>query len=284
MSKTAEYMALFRALESSRPRQRLFSDPFALSLLSPRLGWMVRVAELTRSTSFLEQLIEWRYPGALSSGIARTRRIDELVLSAVAAGASQLVTLGAGFDMRSRRLPGLGGVALFELDRSEVLEQKRRRLGEWDLPNLQPRRVAADLARERLSRVLLSSGFEPARTSCFVWEGVTNYLTESGVDATLREIALLASPGCRLIFTYVDRLALDPGGRFTKLLQASGESWTFGLEPSNVATYLGERGFSLRSDEAAPEYRARYPERFPRKRRGYEFYHLVLAERGGCPR
>lgn len=277
-------MALFRAVESSRPSPRLFWDPWAVSLLSRRLGWLVRAAELTRGASVLERLIEWRYPGALSSGIARTRRIDELVLSAVAAGATQLALVGAGFDMRSRRLPGLSGVSTFEVDRREVLDQKRQRLGEWDLPSPTRQLVAADLGRERLSQALLSSGFDAERPSCFVWEGVTNYLTERGVDTTLREIALLCRPGCRLIFTYVESAALDPGGRFTQLLAQSGESWTFGLEPAQLQAYLGERGFSLLSDEAAPQYRARYPQRFPRTRRGYEFYHLVLAERSRCPR
>jgi methyltransferase (TIGR00027 family) len=279
MSCTAEYMALFRAVESSRPGARLFTDPWALSLLSERLGWIVRAAELTGGTSWLERMIDWRYPGALSSGIARTRRIDELVLSAVEAGATQLVLLGAGFDMRARRLPALAGLAVFELDRREVLDQKRLRLGERDLPNENRRLVAADLGRERLSQVLVGRGFDRERESCFVWEGVTNYLSADGVDATLREIACLLRPGGRLVFTYVDRRALDPGPRMRRLLEKSGETWTFGLDPGEVEGYLEERGFSLVSDEAAPEYRARYPERFPKPRRGYEFYHLVFAER-----
>lgn len=279
MSRTAEYMALFRAVESSRPSPRLFTDPWALSLLSERLGWMVRAAALTRGTSWLERMIEWRYPGALSSGIARTRRIDELVLSAVETGVTQVVLLGAGFDMRARRLPALAGLAVFELDRREVLDQKLSRLGELDLPNANRRLVAADLGRERLSQVLTERGFDRSLASCFVWEGVTNYLSADGVDTTLREIALLSRPGGRLVFTYVDRRALRPDPRMSRLLARSGESWTFGFDPAEVAGYLGERGFSLVSDEAAPQYRARYPARFPRTRRGYEFYHLVSAER-----
>ena len=42
---TAEYMALFRALESSRPPGlRLFYDAFAARFLSGRRKWLLRVA------------------------------------------------------------------------------------------------------------------------------------------------------------------------------------------------------------------------------------------------
>ena len=77
-SATAEFMALFRAQESALPqRRRLFSDPFAVSFLSPRL----RAASVMFRIPFVRLLLaRWmdaRWPGARTSAIARTRLIDD---------------------------------------------------------------------------------------------------------------------------------------------------------------------------------------------------------------
>jgi O-methyltransferase involved in polyketide biosynthesis len=47
-SRTAEYMALFRALEAVRlPGRRVFEDPFAAAFLSPRLRLVVSLSRVS---------------------------------------------------------------------------------------------------------------------------------------------------------------------------------------------------------------------------------------------
>jgi O-methyltransferase involved in polyketide biosynthesis len=48
------------------------------------------------------------------------------------------------------------------------------------------------------------AGYRESARTLFLWEGVTNYLDEAAVDATLRWCAR-ASPGSLLLFTYVHR-------------------------------------------------------------------------------
>jgi O-methyltransferase involved in polyketide biosynthesis len=96
-STTAEYMALFRALESARPAgKRLFDDPFAQAFLRP---WLRRVVTATRwplVNATIARLIDARWPGARTSAIARTCFIDGEVRAALARGIEQVVILGAG--------------------------------------------------------------------------------------------------------------------------------------------------------------------------------------------
>ena len=54
-------------------------------------------------------------PGPRASAVARTRLIDDLVTDA-RSSIGQLVILGAGFDARAYRLPGLEQVTVFEVD------------------------------------------------------------------------------------------------------------------------------------------------------------------------
>ena len=76
-SLTAEYMALFRALESSRPeRSRLFRDPLAAIFLHQWRKWLYGIAQLYMGRRLVEQLLDRSAPGARAAGIACTKWID----------------------------------------------------------------------------------------------------------------------------------------------------------------------------------------------------------------
>jgi methyltransferase (TIGR00027 family) len=283
-SATAEFMALFRAQESGRPeRERLFSDPLAASLLGPQLRavcFLLRVPLLGR---LLVRFIDARWPGARTSGIARTRLIDDWVSDAVAAGAQQALFLGAGLDSRAWRLAAVSDLPIFEVDHPATSAEKRRRLQKIGASTSRVAFVAVDFDREQLSDALLKAGFRFEKRTIAVWEGVTNYLTAQAVDATLRWIGALGRES-RLIFTYVHADVLGGSGRFkdaSRPLLAvanAGEPWTFGLKPEALPFYLQECGLRLIEDLGANDYRARTMGSLGASLRGYEFYHVALAE------
>src|SRR5215472_307997 len=129
ISSTARYMALFRAVETARRSDRLFEDRFAIRFLSFAWRAMLNIARTFEATHLIERAIDKRGTGAWSSGVARTRLIDDWIGEAAAAGARQVVLLGAGFDCRAIRQPCLAKIPTFELDRLQLLEEKRKRLG-----------------------------------------------------------------------------------------------------------------------------------------------------------
>ena len=103
-------MALFRAQESALPeRKRLFNDPFAVSFLGPMLRAVSRLFRVPLLRSLLARFIDARWPRARTSGIARTRLIDDWASDEVAGGAQQVLILGAGFDSRAWRLLAFRG-------------------------------------------------------------------------------------------------------------------------------------------------------------------------------
>lgn len=186
-SRTAEYMALFRALESARsPEKRLFVDPFARAFVGRWLNAVVTLAHAPGGVHLVHRFIDHRWPGARSSAVARTRFIDDRVCAAVANGIEQLVLLGAGFDSRAYRLPGIDRVAVFEVDHPSTLDKKRRVIGATlgAVPS-HVRFVATDFNQGTLRGAMAAAGYGELRRTLFVWEGVTNYITESAVDETL---------------------------------------------------------------------------------------------------
>lgn len=283
-SRTAEYMALYRALESARPpSRRLFTDPFAIHFLRP---WLRRAAVLSKVPYLADAVAwyaDWRVPGARTSAIARTCMIDDVVSQALRDGFRQVVILGAGFDCRFYRLPGISSVAAFEVDHPATIATKISRLRSLleKLP-VNVRFVEIDFDRQNLAETLQQAGFDSGQRAVFVWEGVTNYLTANAVDALLRNVANCAG-GSRIVFTYVHRHALDGSGKFPDAARIMsnvsklGEPWTFGLIPEQLPAYLLERGLQLTRDEGARQYRSAYLGKNPEFMNGYDFYHVALA-------
>ncbi len=117
-----------------------------------------------------------------------------------------------------------------------------------------------------------------------VWEGVTNYLTGEAVDPTLRHLADLAAAGSRIVFTYVDRAALDGTGAFRgveewhAVLRRHGEPWTFGFDPAELPWYLSAQGMTLTLDMSAREAAARYLDPLGRHEPAAAFYRIAQAE------
>lgn len=283
-SRTAEYMALFRTLEDARPpKTRLFTDPFARAFLSPRLRSLVTLSAVPGFLDLICRIIDRRWPGARTSAVARTRFIDDRLGTAIAEGIEQLVLLGAGFDSRPYRLASCTRLAIFEVDHPTTQARKRQVVSNVIGESASRIRfVPTDFDRDSIETTLPAAGYDQTRPTVFLWEGVTNYLTHSAVDHTLRWCAR-AVPPSQIAFTYVDQAVLDDPAAFHgtarlfRTLAASGERWTFGLDPSRVAGYLRERGYRLDEDLGAAEYRARYFGPSSPAMRGYEFYRVASA-------
>ncbi len=286
-SRTAEYNALFRALESSCPEnERLFDDALAQAFLAWPLALAVRLAAASVIRELITRFIDQRWPGARSSVVARTRLINDVIARSLEGHMEQFVVLGARFDTRPYRLPGLRGIAVFEVDHPDTQVAKRRAL-ERALSALPQhvRFVATDFHQRDLEAGMAAAGYRESARTFFLWEGVTGYLTEAAVDATLRWCAR-AAPGSLVLFTYLHRDILTRPDAFvgTRQLFASlakfGERLTFGIDPSELSEFLATRGLSLEMDIGAAEYRERYFHAAAHKMRGHDFYRVALARCG----
>jgi methyltransferase (TIGR00027 family) len=268
-SRTAQHNALFRALEERLP-QPLFQDPWARRFLRGRY----RVAAALPAR-WVARAIDWRWPGPRAAVAVRTRYIDDAVQALLVEGLDQLVILGAGLDARAQRMTGLAGIALFEVDHPATQELKRRLLGPKARQAIY---VPVDFTRDSLEPALTSAGLRPGQRTLFIWEGVTNYLDAASVDATLR---FIAHWGSHVLFTYIDRAILERAEGFEgaaesiRLVDKLGEPFTFGLDPSRIATYLDERGVELVEDlplsSAARLYYAAHGPRVS------TYYHVVAG-------
>lgn len=281
-SRTAQYMALFRALETTRPeKNQLFKDPYAISFLNSKHQLVTKLSGFSPVRTIIENIIHTKIPGAYSSGLARTRYIDDLLEQSVRNGIQQVIILGAGFDTRALRLPFLSAIPVIEIDhpntarlKLEVLQKKLTAL---------PRNVQyiqTDFNTESLETLAIKHSINFTLPTCIIWEGVSNYLDAQAIYNTVAFAARFIASST-IIFTYVNKQVLDNPGAFygaTKLLNdlvAIQEKWTFGFHPGELAQYLQPFGLQLQEDKGASEYRNQY---LPaRTEKGYEFYRVAIA-------
>ena len=282
ISKTAEYVAFYRALETLEPRREpLFRDPYASLFVNRGLALELRLARIRPLYEPVTRAVDRRAPGARLAAAARTRFIDDLTEQAAARGLAQLVLVGAGFDCRAHRLSGLRSLPVFEVDREAELSVKRARLDGTRLPvRADVRYAAAELGTDDLERPLARAGFDAARSALIVLEGVLNYLSEANAERLLAW-AGHAAKGSTVVFSYLDRRVLD--GTFagaedvTRAMRDAREPWRSGFAPDDLARVLRALGLVTMEDLGSDAYRARYLGPEPGASR-FSFYRLAVAE------
>lgn len=267
VSRTAMAVTLWRARESSRPAaSRLFEDDLAPGFLDRRFRWALRLSRLPVIGGIVPwSLIDGHWTGSRGTVAVRTRYIDDALTSALRTGVEQVVILGAGFDSRAYRIPGIGRIRVFEVDHPLTQAEKKRavarRLGALP-PHVEF--VPIDFSTETLDGAMRAAGFRTATRTFFICEGVTHYLSGRDVDTLFRYVARSAAAGSEMVFTYIHRAILDgtatlAGANQTlTTVRRSGEPYTFGFDPAGLPEYLAARDLALIEDLGADEYRARY--------------------------
>ena len=276
-SATALEAAAYRVLGSRHPDPAIRNaDVLAEKLLGPAERAILKE---TGSTVVLEALAmdterAWTALGPRSvfaRGVhVRTRHIDEVLTESLRGGATQIVILGAGLDSRAYRLgDALRGVRVFELDLPQTQNYKKARVR--DVFGSLPAHVTyapIDFATQDLAAVLKGAGYDPSKRTLFIWEGVTMYVPEAGIDATLRAVAANAARGSRIVFDYFTERALRDRqsalAPVARNVAAVGEPFVFGMPGDNAGAFLSARGLSVVSDFGSAELGQKYlPKTFP---------------------
>ncbi|MGH3845818.1 MAG: SAM-dependent methyltransferase [Pseudonocardiaceae bacterium] len=134
----------------------------------------------------------------------RTRFFDQALLEAAAGRCAQVVLLACGMDTRAFRLAWPTGTHVFELDFGEVLAFRDAALTAHAVtPRCQRTGVAADL-RHDWPAVLIGAGFDPARPTAWLLEGLLYALPAEGADGVLTTVSGVSAPGSVLALDHIE--------------------------------------------------------------------------------
>jgi methyltransferase (TIGR00027 family) len=237
---TAVRTALWRALhvEADSP-PHVFEDEVGLKLAAPEEGWRDRpdMSPFTRPFR--------------ASILARARFVEDLVAEQADRGVGQYVILGAGLDTFAQRRPELASrLLVFEIDQPGPQAWKRQRLVDLGL-GIPPflRLVPVDFeAGDAWWQRLADSGFDSGRPAVVASTGVSMYLTQEAIAATLRHAAALA-PGSTLVMSFMLPIEMvDPEvragvERAAEGARASGTPFISFFTPAEMLALARDAGF-----------------------------------------
>jgi methyltransferase (TIGR00027 family) len=208
---TALNIAAARAIETSH-RDGLIDDPLAehfVRAAAAHVPLPTRIEEVADGDRDPVWGRAGRYFGL------RTRVFDDYVRAAADAGIRQFVLLAAGLDSRAFRLGLPGDGDLYEIDRGPVLAFKQQVLDAVGAePTVRRHTIAADLAGP-WPEPLRAAGFDPARPTAWLAEGLLPYLPAEVETRLLETVVELSAPGSRIALELVlahttDEVRQDP--------------------------------------------------------------------------
>jgi methyltransferase (TIGR00027 family) len=243
-SRTAEFVALNRALATLAPTVPGFSDPIAFHFLPAK--WQKRVEKMRASLANGERkspYLFWQRPMGVFNQF-RTVILDRAI--AAAHPPQQLVILGAGLDARAWRLDCLKNTVVFEVDHPASQALKKIRAGSIAFKAKDVRYVPMDFQRDQLAPLMRNAGFDPSKPTFWLWEGVTMYLGPEEVSSNLSAFAALSAPGSRIALSYLrNRTGRAPRNLILALL---GEPLRSAFAPAAMTDLAKSHGWRVISD------------------------------------
>jgi len=283
-AKTGMGPTMAVAVEQHFPKgKRILEDDLACSILPFSMRAFVYLMRPAFARDWMVRGSERSAPGIWGGVLCRKRYIDEKLIESLAQ-IEEVVNLGAGLDTRAYRIPDLANMPVWEVDQPENIETKQARLRKlFEEVPAHVRLVPIDFDNEELDAVLASHSYSSDRRTFFIWEAVTQYLTETGIKQTFDFFAR-AAPGSRLAFTYIRKDFID--GQVTygqeKLLNQyviKDRIWLFGLRPEEVTSLLGIYGWRVIEHLGYEELAERYVAPVSRELATTPIERMVYAEK-----
>ena len=281
-TKTGAIPTALIAIEQYFPKkERIVEDYLAYQILPTGRAflWLMR-PKLLRA--WMVRAIEKYFPGLWSGIMCRKRYIDEKLIDSLNQ-IDVVVNLGTGFDTRTYRLPALSGIPVWELDQLKNIEHKQTRLFKifGKIPS-HVKLVAIDFDHEDLDSVMETYGYSTDIRTFFIWEAVTQFLTEKGIKTTFDFLAKAAS-GSRLAFTYILKDFLDGRAMYSweKGYEKYVENkiWIFGMEPDAWPDFLKKYGWRIIEDTGYEEMSEKYVKPTGRILASTSIERMVYAEK-----
>ncbi|HEY1862303.1 MAG TPA: SAM-dependent methyltransferase [Roseiarcus sp.] len=256
---TALGAAGHRAAHQVLERGFVFADPLALPILGQDADDAISLAKERPERRSLRLFIAMR-----------SRFAEDSARRAIEKGVRQILVMGAGLDTFAYRLEPTQDMRVFELDHPATQAEKRRRLTNAQIAEPQHvSYVAHDFEHGSMLRALEAAGFDTGKRTVVLWLGVTPYLTEEAVFATLGELARLPG-GAEVVFDYANPPdAINEGNarnfhrEMAERVAASGEPFRCYLDSAELHARSQELGFSEIEDLDRAALVARYLPDFP---------------------
>lgn len=209
---------------------------------------------LKQLDGFISRLLLRLMEGLVLPGITlhyalRKRFIETKTIEAIESGATQVVSLGAGFDTLAWRLhTRYPGVQFVEIDHPATSREKTEAFFKSGKEVNNLHLLALDLAEHDLGEVLKTNEcFDAAKETLFICEGVLMYLNPNAVTTLFKTLKSFNAQS-HFLFTAIapmDSRNNNASWLLKLYLKLKNEPLNWNLEPADTEKFLTEQGYEL---------------------------------------
>ena len=187
-------------------------------------------------------------------------------------------------DCRAYYIPGLKNIRYFEVDHPSVIKKKKAKMKKilGNLPN-HVVYVPVDFEKQSLETELKNAGYNLTCKTLFIWEGVTQYISEQVNNNTFRFVAKAAA-GSKIVFTYVPKDFIEgkninnDAKNMYKWMVKRFSLWIYGLDPKGMGDYLSKYSLHLIEDIGSKQMQERYMKLVNSDLTVFDIERIALAE------
>ena len=203
---TALVSLFARAYHQKSKDIKIFDDPLSTKLITEKEYEMIGL-NMSQGISFFnptfkgskEEALKWIVDHQLSpSVLLRSAFCKEAIEEMKEKGCKQYLDFASGYDSFAYYYQNQ--MHVFEIDKKEVIEDKRQRCKDVDIENIQF--LSIDLGKDNWINRLLESTYQENQLSVCSLLGLSYYLTHDQFKRLLKEISKHMIKGSRLVYDY----------------------------------------------------------------------------------
>lgn len=203
---TALVSLFARAYHQKNKNIKIFDDPLSTKLITKKEYEMIGL-NMSQGISFFnptfkgskEEALKWIVDHQLSpSVLLRSAFCKEAIEKMKEKGCQQYLDFASGYDSFAYYYQNQ--MHVFEIDKKEVIEDKRQRCKDVDIENIQF--LSIDLSQENWINTLLQSDYQEDQLSISSMLGLSYYLTKDEFKKMLKQLSKYLLKGSRLVFDY----------------------------------------------------------------------------------
>lgn len=203
---TALVSLFARAYHQKNKDIKIFDDLLSIKLITEKEYEMIGL-NMSQGISFFnptfkgseEEALKWIVDHQLSpSVLVRSAFCKEAIEEMKEKGCQQYLDFASGYDSFAYYYQNQ--MHVFEIDKKEVIEDKRQRCKDVDIENIQF--LSIDLSQDNWINTLLQSDYQEDQLSISSMLGLSYYLTKDEFKKMLKQLSKYLLKGSHLVFDY----------------------------------------------------------------------------------
>lgn len=203
---TALVSLFARAYHQKNKDIKIFDDLLSTKLITEKEYEMIGL-NMSQGISFFnptfkgseEEALKWIVDHQLSpSVLVRSAFCKEAIEEMKEKGCQQYLDFASGYDSFAYYYQNQ--MHVFEIDKKEVIEDKRQRCKDVDIENIQF--LSIDLSQDNWINTLLQSDYQEDQLSISSMLGLSYYLTKDEFKKMLKQLSKYLLKGSHLVFDY----------------------------------------------------------------------------------